>query len=135
MTTPSTDRPRGDRLPKSPPAPGAVASPGAPGETFDRSTVPGHSAARTPRAPADWRALGDEGSTQEIMGVYSRRPDADMTAADFEQATESDEEHRKALANHPSPDRAVAGYRLLAPSLPAAPLPLAAAEVTLKPSR
>jgi hypothetical protein len=142
MTTQAPNGPRSKRpaaaapRPRTyPAAPGGTSSPHLPGEAFDRSTVPGRFSARAPHAPLNWRGLGEQGTTQAIMGVFRHADGAEMTAAEFEQAAESEEERRKAFANHPSPDRAVAGYRLVAQNAPTPTLSLAAAEVTLKQSR
>jgi hypothetical protein len=82
--------------PKSPSAPGAAASPQMPGQVPDRSTVPGHSAARVPRAVGPIRRpLTQYGTAQEIMHVYPA-PDDDPQPAEFEQSPASLEELRKA---------------------------------------
>jgi hypothetical protein len=109
-----------------PPAPGAVSSPHKPGQVPDRSTVPGHFSVRVPRPPVGWRSLADEGTTQEIMGVF--RPDAngEMTAGQFEQATASYEEFLKAVPADLPPARPAPGYALVSGDAPAATLPAVA---------
>jgi hypothetical protein len=81
---------------KSPPAPGAAASPQMPGQVPDRSTVPGHVGERVPRVVRPIRRpLTEYGTAQEIMHVFPA-PDEEPQPAEFEQATASVEELRKA---------------------------------------
>lgn len=82
--------------PKSPPAPGASVSPQRPGMTPDRSTIPGKFSTSVPRATGKRRPLVQYGTAEEIMAVYKRRPDDQIEPKDFEQATASFEELRKA---------------------------------------
>jgi hypothetical protein len=102
-----------------PPAPGAISSPHKPGQVPDHSTIPGHFSLRVPRAPVGWRSLADEGTTQEIMGVF--RPDAngEMTPGQFEQAPASDEELLKAVPADLPPDRPRPGYTRVSGEAPA----------------
>ncbi len=82
--------------PKSPKAPGAVASPQMPGQVPDRSTIPGHFSTRVapPTGPVR-RPLTQYATAQEIIQVYPA-PDEEAEKAEFEQATASGEELRKA---------------------------------------
>jgi hypothetical protein len=82
--------------PKSLKAPGAVASPQMPGEVPDRSTVPGHFSTRVPRpAEPERRPLTQYGTAEEIMHVFPA-PNEEPDKSEFEQATASVEELRKA---------------------------------------
>ncbi|HKG24193.1 MAG TPA: hypothetical protein VKB09_01020 [Thermomicrobiales bacterium] len=81
---------------KGPKAPGAAASPQIPGQVPDRSTVPGHFSTRVPRPSGPVRRpLTQYGTAQEIMGVFPA-PNEEAEKAEFEQATASVEELRKA---------------------------------------
>ncbi len=81
---------------KLPKAPGAAQSPQMPGQVPDRSTIPGHFSTRVapPAAPIR-RPLTQYGTAQEIMHVFPA-PNEDAEKAEFEQATASVEELRKA---------------------------------------
>lgn len=81
---------------KSPPAPGASVSPQRPGMTPDRSTIPGYFTARVPRATTKRRPLTQYGTAEEIMRVFKKAPEEQITPKHFEQATASFEELRKA---------------------------------------
>jgi hypothetical protein len=82
--------------PKSPPAPGASVSPQRPGMTPDRSTIPGKFSTNVPRATTKRRPLVQYGTAEEIMKVFKRQPEDKIEPKDFEQATASYEELRKA---------------------------------------
>jgi hypothetical protein len=82
--------------PKSPKAPGAVASPHIPGQVPDHSTVPGHFSLRVaPPVGRVRRPLTEYGTAQEIMHVFPA-PNEEPDKSEFEQATASVEELRKA---------------------------------------
>jgi hypothetical protein len=82
--------------PKSPPAPGGSRSPQQPGKTPDRSTVPGRFSERVAKAASKQRPLTQYGTAEEIMSVFKRLPEEEIKPANFEQATASFEERRKA---------------------------------------
>lgn len=102
--------------PKLPPAPGASVSPQHPGDTPDRSGVPGYAGQPLPKVAATRRPLTQYGTAEEIMRVYKRVPEAEMKPEHFEQAPPSNEEQRK---SNPA---------LLTPIRPARPAIAAAAE-------
>jgi len=82
--------------PKAPPAPGASSSPQRPGQTPDRSDIPGETVAASP--PIDgipWRPLSEDGTAQEIMNLLPA-PGEDAAPSDFEQPPASFQEQRKA---------------------------------------
>lgn len=89
----------------SPPAPGGSISPQQPGMTPDRSGVPGQFGARVGRATSKRRPLAQYGTAEEIMKVYKRSPEDQITPRSFEQATASFEELRKANPADLSPVR------------------------------
>jgi|GEM_PF-6836475 len=91
--------------PKSPASPGGNVSPQRPGMTPDRSSIPGFFSTRVPRATEKRRPLSQYGTTEEIMQVFSRVPDAEMTPKDFEQANASFEELRRANLSALPPKR------------------------------
>jgi hypothetical protein len=110
--------------PKAPKAPGAVASPQMPGQVPDRSTVPGHFSTRVSRPIGPVRRpLTQYGTAQEIVHVYPA-PNEEPAIAEFEQATASGEELRKAYPwqktpRRPTPDFDLGyGVTAEAPSLP-----------------
>ena len=120
---------RGHGRPKSPKSPGAAISPQMPGQVPDRSTVPGFFSTRVPRAAGPVRRpLTQYGTAQEIMHVLPA-PDEEPQPAEFEQATASVEELRKAYPWQlppvgPSPVFALdQGVSLEPPALPITPLP------------
>ena len=82
--------------PKSPPAPGASVSPQHPGMAPDQSAAPGHTNARVSPATSKRRPLTQYGTAEEIMSVFSKVPEDQIQSGDFEQATASFEELRKA---------------------------------------
>lgn len=82
--------------PKSPPAPGALQSPQHPGMTPDRSTIPGHFGSRVPRATTKRRPLTQYGTAEEVLRVFKKVPEDQLTPKHFEQATAAYEELRKA---------------------------------------
>ena len=73
--------------------------------TPDRSSIPGFFSTRVPKATEKRRPLSQYGTAEEIMQVYSRIPDAEMTPKDFEQANASFEELRRANPNALPPKR------------------------------
>ena len=81
---------------KSPPAPGASRSPQQPGMTPDRSTIPGEFSTRVPRPSTKRRPLTQYGTAEEIMKVFKKVPEDQIAPKNFEQATASSEELRKA---------------------------------------
>jgi hypothetical protein len=99
-------------LPKSPKAPGAAASPQMPGQVPDRSTVPGHFSTRVARSSGSpQRPLTQYGTAQEIMHVYPA-PNEEPAIAEFEQATASVEELRKAYPWQRTPKRPTPAFDL-----------------------
>ncbi len=74
------------------PAPGGMTSPQGPGMTPNRTLVPGHVGFEHPAANEKRRPLTQLGSAESIMGVFERKPGADMQPSDFEQANASYEE-------------------------------------------
>ena len=74
------------------PAPGGMTSPQGPGMTPNRTLVPGHVGFEHPAATEKLRPLTQLGSAESIMGVFERKPGADMQPSDFEQANASYEE-------------------------------------------
>jgi len=82
--------------PKSPPAPGASQSPQKPGMVPDRSTVPGHFSERVGPPTTKRRPISQYGTAEELLAVFKQEPEADIEPKDFEQATASFEEVRKA---------------------------------------
>ena len=84
------------RRAKPPKAPGATASPQIPGQVPDRSTVPGHFSTRVARPVGRVRRpLTQYETAEEIMHVFPA-PNEEPQPAEFEQATASVEELRKA---------------------------------------
>lgn len=81
---------------KAPPAPGASVSPQHPGMAPDQSSAPGHTNARVSPATSKRRPLTQYGTAEEIMHVFSKVPEDQLQPGDFEQATASFEELRKA---------------------------------------
>jgi hypothetical protein len=82
--------------PNSPPAPGASGSAQQPGRTPDQSTVPGHINTRVAKPITKRRPLTQYGTAEEIMKVFKKVPEDQVTPKNFEQATASYEELRKA---------------------------------------
>jgi len=130
QTTDKGTRTRSERSygrPKSPKAPGAAASPQIPGQVPDRSTVPGHFSTRVPRPTGPVRRpLTQYGTAQEIMHVFPA-PDEEPDKSEFEQATASDDELRKAYPWQLPPKSSTPVFALdqgvspEPPTLPAAP--------------
>ncbi len=83
-------------LPLAPSTPGGAMSPQKPGQSPDRSTIPGQARRVSPKVDRVVRPLTEAGTAQEIMGVYAAKPGAEMDPARFEQATATYEELRKA---------------------------------------
>jgi hypothetical protein len=108
--------PRSEATEKAPDAPGAAQSPQHPGMVPDRSTVPGHFSERLAPPSSVRRPLTQYGTAEEIMSVFKRVPESELTPADFEQATATAEELRKAYLNQLPPERPAA-------ALPSAPTP------------
>lgn len=91
----ATVRPSEGR-PKLPPSPGASTSPQRPGQTPDRSDLPGFNVKRVPRiAGPVRRPLTQYGTAEELIPVFPS-PNAEATAGQFEQGPASHEEMRKA---------------------------------------
>jgi hypothetical protein len=93
------------------PAPGAISSPQEPGQVPDRSTVPGHFSTRVTRAQSVRRPNVQYGTAEEIMKVF-RKHGQEITPEQFEQATASFEEMRKADPAALPPVRPARGYVL-----------------------
>ena len=85
--------------------PGGLLAPSRPGQTPDRSTVPGHGQLPVPPAGAKVRPLSQYGSAQEIIQVYTPGANGEWDKSDFEQFTASYEELRKANPADLPPDR------------------------------
>jgi hypothetical protein len=117
-------RKAGGRAPKSPPAPGGSLSPQQPGMTPDRTSIPEHFSTSVPRATSKRRPLSQYGTSEEIMKVFKRKPEDQIKPEDFEQATASGEELRKAYLNQLPPVRPVP------PALPEAQVEAISAEST-----
>jgi hypothetical protein len=127
QTTDKGTRTQSERLygqPKSPKAPGAAASPQMPGQVPDRSTVPGHFSTRVPWPTGSVRRpLTQYGSAEEIVGVFPA-PNEEAEKAEFEQATASVEELRKAYPWQLPPEGPTPVFALdqgIAPAPPALP--------------
>jgi hypothetical protein len=89
-----------------------VASPQIPGQVPDRSTVPGHFSTRVARpAGPVRRPLTQYGTAQEIMHVFPA-PNEEPDKSEFEQATASVEELRKAYPWQLPPDGPTAVFAL-----------------------
>jgi hypothetical protein len=97
--------------PQKTPAPGALASPQMPGQVPDRSTVPGHHSLRLGPPATLRRPLTEYGTAEEIARVFRKFGDA-ITPEEFEQATASWEELRKADPAMLPPARPAPGYVL-----------------------
>lgn len=95
--------------PKKTPAPGAFSSPQEPGQVPDRSTVPGHHSTRVAPARGVRRPLTQYGTAEEIMQTF-RKHGPEITPDDFEQATASFEEMRKADLAALPPVRPAPGF-------------------------
>lgn len=91
-----TRKARAEATQKAPAAPGGSVSPQRPGMVPDRSSVPGHFSETVPPATDRSRPIGQYGTAMELSRVYTRKPDAEITPADFVQATAASEELRKA---------------------------------------
>lgn len=118
MTSPILDA---TGRPGTTPAPGGYASPQEPGQVPDRSTVPGHHSLRVPKPRHVLRPLTQFGTAQEIMKTFRKHGD-EITPEQFEQATASFDELRKANPADLPPVRPAAGYLpegAEAPQLPA----------------
>jgi hypothetical protein len=93
------------------PTPGGGRSPQRPGQTPDRSTIPGERRDRSPRVTSLLRPLSQYGTAEEIMQVF--RPHGDTwSKEDFEQTSASNEEMRKANPAELTPTRPVPGFAL-----------------------
>lgn len=115
---------RSGSAPKSPASPGASVSPQRPGMTPDRSGVPGHFSTRVTAPATKRRPLTQYGTAEEIMRVFKRQAEDQITPAHWEQATASFEELRKANPADLPP------VRPARPALPAAEEPEALPEST-----
>lgn len=62
----------------------------------DRTTIPGRIDEATPAATSKVRPLSQYGSAEELVGVFRRKPMAELKPEDFEQADATLEELRKA---------------------------------------
>jgi len=127
QTTEKGTRSRSERVherPKSPKAPGAAASPQMPGQVPDRSTVPGHFSTRVARPVGRVRRpLTQYETAEEIMHVFPA-PNEEPDKSEFEQATASVEELRKAYPWQLPPDGPTAVFALdqgVSPEPPALP--------------
>lgn len=110
---------RSDTTPKSP---GAWKSPQRPGQTPDRSTVPGHySVQAPPPLGAPIRPAAQYLTAQELSNAMPV-PDEPADPSDFEQAPSAFEENRKAYPWQTPPRRPTPWFTLgdgVAPSDPA----------------
>jgi hypothetical protein len=120
----------GRAAPKSPPAPGAEHSPQHPGETPDRSDIPGETVAVSPQIDGiPLRPLTQYGTAQEIMDLLPA-PGEDAEPSDFEQPPASFQEQRKAYPWQLPPVRPTSAFALdqgIAEEPPALPAGEAAA--------
>jgi hypothetical protein len=97
--------PERGRAPKSPPPPGAAMSPQIPGMVPDRSTVPGHFGTRVGRSAGKRRPFTQYGTAEELLRVFKQLPEEQVKPENFEQATASFEELRKAYPWELPPER------------------------------
>lgn len=94
------------------PSPGGSRSPQRPGQTPDRSTIPGEMRQTMPRASDVRRPLSQYGTAQEIMQVFQPGSNGSWDKTDFEQTGASNEEMRKANPAELTPTRPVPGFAL-----------------------
>jgi hypothetical protein len=126
-----------NRSATTPKSPGASKSPQLPGQTPDRSTVPGHHFIQAP-APlgAPTRPAAQYLTAQELSNAMPI-PDEIAESADFEQAPASFEENRKAYPWQNPPRRPTPWFTLgdgvasTDPALAAGPEALALAQQSL----
>lgn len=101
-----------DIIESSPASAGALSSPQKPGRTPDFSDIPAHLGAATPRPAEVHRPKSQDGTAQEMAGIYQPGgPGGTWVAADFQPASPSPEEMRRAnpALNTPKrPARAIA---------------------------
>ena len=95
-----------------PPSPGGSRSPQRPGQTPDRSTLPGEMRQMMPRATSVRRPLSQYGTAEEIMQVFQPGSNGIWAKDDFEQTGASNEEMRKANPAELTPTRPVPGFAL-----------------------
>lgn len=95
-----------------PAAPGGRKSPQKPGQTPDRSTIPGEMRRTAPRSGSNQRPVSQYGTAQEILHVFTPGENKVWDKGDFEQAPASEEENRKANPAVLTPIRPVAGFAL-----------------------
>ena len=95
-----------------PSAPGGRMSPQKPGQTPDRSTIPGEMRRTAPRSGSNQRPVSQYGTAQEILKVFTPGENGAWDKGDFEQAPASQEEERKANPAALTPARPVAGFAL-----------------------
>lgn len=111
-----------NRNPAPPKSPGAFKSPQRPGQTPDRSTIPGHHHVQAPTPlGAPIRPAVQYLTAQELANAMPV-PDEPATIGDFEQAPASFEEQRKAYPWQTPPRRPTPWFTLgdgMAPSDPA----------------
>lgn len=99
----------------APVAAGAVSSPQGPGQVPDRSTVPNRGVLPVPPSTGEvGRPATEEGSAQEIMGVFDSTELDILDPRRFEQAPPTYEEQRKASPSLRQPLRPQPGYALSA---------------------
>ncbi len=94
------------------PTPGGGRSPQRPGQTPDRSSIPGERRDRSPRVTSLLRPISQYGTAEEIMQVFRPHDGVIWVKEDFEQTSASNEEMRKANPADLTPIRPVPGFAL-----------------------
>ena len=107
-----TDDNKNDKHSRQPAAPGGRKSPQKPGQTPDRSTISGEMRRTAPPSGSNQRPISQYGTAQEIMKVFTPGENGVWDKGDFEQASASEEEERKANPAVLTPNRPVAGFAL-----------------------
>jgi hypothetical protein len=125
---------RSNTVPKTP---GATKSPQLPGQTPDRSTIPGHHSVQAPPPPGPPVRPAAQYLTAQELSHAMPVPDEPAAPEDFEQAPASFEENRKAYPWQTPPRRPTPWFTLgdgiapTDPALSAGPEALALAEQQL----
>lgn len=116
-----------NRSATTPRSPGASKSPQQPGQTPDRSTIPGHHHIQAPEPIGPPTRPAVQYLTAQELANAMPVPDEPAEIADFEQAPAAFEEHRKAYPWQTPPRRPTPWFTLGAGVAPADPA-LAAGE-------
>jgi hypothetical protein len=126
-----------NRSATTPKSPGASKSPQRPGQTPDRSTIPGHHHLQAPAPLGEPIRPAAQYLTAQELSNAMPIPDEIAQPADFEQAPASFEENRKAYPWQTPPRRPTAWFTLgdgvssTDPALAAGPEALALAQQSL----